>query len=83
MPAGPSNQPKDRGLAYLALDFDGSGANYLWDDVMMQICDERDQCDYACNVYNQSNASIVYGSWLEFLPARALFTTYVHRRRCG
>lgn len=76
-------QPTDAGFSIVPLDQDNSADGYIHDDVMMQICDERDQCDVVCQYFNNTADTRKYGSWVEFFANRAHFTTFVHRHRCS
>eukprot|EP00937_MAST-01D_sp_MAST-1D-sp2_P004906 g4906.t1 len=74
--------PSTAGRRYLPLDTDFSLDGWIADDIMLQICDGRKDCDmiYSHPVHTNRGGP---DSLVEFLRRDGHATSYVHRERCA
>ena len=73
--------PSNTSRVYLPLDVDFSADGFIADDIMLQICDRRDDCDmvYQHPVHTSRGGP---DSLIEFLKRSDGHTSFVHRSRC-
>lgn len=71
-------QPSTFGRVSLRLDVDGSEQGFIRDELMLQICGDRDQC----NTVSQLNAT-TWISEIGFFKREPQAYLFVHMTRCG
>jgi len=75
-------QPSGDGRRYDELDRDISAQGFIADNIMLQICDGRSDCDFIASYDTTPNPGVEMGSLVEFFKRDSNKSAYIHLTRC-
>jgi len=77
--SGTGPQPSTDARKWVNLDTDASSQGWIEDNIMLQVCDGRFECD---GVIMHARTSTTPGSYVEFFKRDSDKTAYIHLTRC-